>query len=42
MYGFLEAPSQTGTPNPIIAIVAYYDSLGVISDLPQGIDSNNG
>ena len=40
MYGFLEAPSQTGTPNPIIAIVAYYDSLGVISDLPQGIDSN--
>ena len=40
MYGFLEAPSQTGTPNPIIAIVAHYDSLGVISDLPQGIDSN--
>ena len=40
MYGFLEAPSQTGTPNPIIAIVAHYDSLGVISDLPTGLDSN--
>ena len=40
MYGFLEAPSQTGTPNPIIALVAHYDSLGVISDLPQGVDSN--
>ena len=40
IYGFLEAPSQTGTPNPIIAIVSHYDSLGVISDLPQGLDSN--
>ena len=40
IYGFLEAPSQTGTPNPIIAIVAHYDSLGIISDLPQGVDSN--
>ena len=40
IYGFLEAPSQTGTPNPIIALVAHYDSLGVISDLPQGVDSN--
>ena len=40
IYGFLEAPSQSGTPNPIIAIVSHYDSLGVISDLPQGVDSN--
>ena len=40
IYGFLEVPSQTGSPNPIIAIVAHYDSLGVISDLPQGINSN--
>ena len=40
IYGFLEAPSQTGAPNPIIAIVAHYDSLGVISDLPQGVNSN--
>jgi len=40
IYGFLEVPSQTGSPNPIIAIVAHYDSLGIISDLPQGINSN--
>ena len=40
IYGFLEVPSQNGSPNPIIAIVAHYDSLGVISDLPQGINSN--
>ena len=36
IYGFLEVPSQTGSPN----IVAHYDSLGIISDLPQGINSN--
>ena len=40
IYGFLEVPSQNGSPNPIIAIVAHYDSLGIISDLPQGINSN--
>ena len=40
IYGFLEAPTQTGVPNPIIAIVSHYDSLGVVSDLPQGMDSN--
>ena len=39
-YGYLEVPSHSGTPNPIIAIVTYYDSLGIISDLPQGINSN--
>lgn len=40
IYGFLEVPSQNGAPNPIIAIVAHYDTLGIISDLPQGVDSN--
>jgi len=40
IYGFLESPSQNGAPNPIIAIVAHYDSLGIISDLPHGVDSN--
>ena len=40
IYGFLEVPSQNGSPNPIIAIVAHYDTLGIISDLPQGINSN--
>ena len=39
-YGFLEVPSHNGAPNPIIAIVTHYDSLGVISDLPQGVNSN--
>ena len=39
-YGFLEAPSQNGSPNTLIAIVAHYDTLGIISDLPQGINSN--
>ena len=40
IYGFLEAPSQNGSPNTIIAIVAHYDTLGIISDLPHGINSN--
>ena len=40
IYGLLEAPSQNGSPNTIIAIVAHYDTLGIISDLPQGINSN--
>ena len=40
IYGFLEAPSQNGSPNTIIAIVVHYDTLGIISDLPHGINSN--
>ena len=40
IYGFLEVPSQNGARNPVIAIVAHYDSLGVVSDLPQGLNSN--
>lgn len=40
IYGFLEVPSQNGARNPVIAIVAHYDSLGVVSDLPQGVNSN--
>ena len=40
IYGFLESPSQNGSPNTIIAIVAHYDTLGIISDLPHGINSN--
>ena len=38
--GFLEVGSQNGAPNPIIAIVTYYDSFGVVSDLPSGVNSN--
>ena len=40
IYGYLEAPSQSGAPNPIIALVAHYDTLGIISDLPHGMNSN--
>jgi Zn-dependent M28 family amino/carboxypeptidase len=38
-YGFLEG-SNTGTPNPVIAIVAYYDSFGITPDLPNGLNTN--
>ena len=41
--GDFSCPAQltrNGAPNPIIAIVAHYDSLGIISDLPHGVDSN--
>lgn len=39
-YGLLEVGNSNEIQNPIIAIVTYYDSLGVISDLPSGINSN--
>ncbi|MCQ2816952.1 MAG: M28 family peptidase [archaeon] len=39
-YGLLEVGNSNEIQNPIIAIVTYYDSLGVISDLPSGMNSN--
>ena len=39
-YGFLEVSSNNGAPNPIIAIVTYYDSFSIASDMPNGINSN--
>ena len=39
-YGLLEVGSSSGAPNPIIAIVTYYDSFGVVSDLPYGMNTN--
>ena len=38
--GFLEVGNANGAPNPVIAIVTYYDSFGVVSDLPSGMNSN--
>jgi len=32
--------SKSTTSNPIIAIVAYYDSFGISPDMPSGINSN--
>ena len=40
IFGFLEVNSQHSTPNPLVAIVAHYDTLGVVGDLPQGVNSN--
>jgi Zn-dependent M28 family amino/carboxypeptidase len=38
-HGMLEG-TNTGTANPIIAIVTHYDSFGIISDIPAGLNSN--
>lgn len=39
-YGLLEVGNSNDIQNPIIAVVTYYDSLGVISDMPSGMNSN--
>ena len=39
-YGFLEAAPGGAMPNPIIAIVTYYDTFGITPDIPFGINTN--
>lgn len=38
-YGFLEGVN-TGSPNPIIAIVSHYDTFSISPDLPSGLNTN--
>lgn len=40
MYGYLEGSTSPGQTNPIIAIVANYDDISLVPDMPSGMNSN--
>ena len=40
LYGYLEGNNSNGSNNPIIMIVANYDNLSIIPDLPSGLNKN--
>lgn len=40
LLGYLEGSPTSGSSNPVIAIVANYDDLSIVPDMPRGLNSN--